>query len=250
MPSQTKAASSFAGLMDSDSEQDMDLLPAVRSAHHGIGGQKPRARSTVHANKVTKPAHRGAGHAAASSTARQALKERNANSVRESKQNTKPKKANIVDDDPLDSMEGVAWSPPKQVASKSRAAKGKQGAKEDAQEYATAAKRSHASHRLEEDEDEDAQPEERWSDAEEEEAAGIDAYMDPVATYDEDMGEPSDDDGADNASLRKRLSQLTKRYEGLEARYKDLREVGVKEAERNYDRLRKQADENSTGMLA
>lgn len=50
---------------------------------------------------------------------------------------------------------------------------------------------------------------------------------------------------ASDVSLRRRLGDLTKKYDGLEMRHRDLREVGVKEAERNFDRLRKQADERT-----
>ncbi|KAI5466553.1 chromosome segregation protein Csm1/Pcs1-domain-containing protein [Mariannaea sp. PMI_226] len=46
-------------------------------------------------------------------------------------------------------------------------------------------------------------------------------------------------------SLRRRLGDLTKKYENLEARHKSLRDVGVKEAEQNFDRLRKQAEERT-----
>ncbi|KAH7133464.1 chromosome segregation protein Csm1/Pcs1-domain-containing protein [Dactylonectria macrodidyma] len=49
-----------------------------------------------------------------------------------------------------------------------------------------------------------------------------------------------------DVSLRRRLGDLTKKYESLEMRHRDLREVGVKEAERNFDRLRKQAEERAT----
>ncbi|KAH7137102.1 chromosome segregation protein Csm1/Pcs1-domain-containing protein [Dactylonectria estremocensis] len=49
-----------------------------------------------------------------------------------------------------------------------------------------------------------------------------------------------------DVSLRRRLGDLTKKYESLEMRHRDLREVGIKEAERNFDRLRKQAEERTT----
>lgn len=49
----------------------------------------------------------------------------------------------------------------------------------------------------------------------------------------------------ENASLERRLREMTRKYENLEGRYTELREVGVKSAERNYEKLRKQADENA-----
>ncbi|KAJ3489625.1 hypothetical protein NLG97_g5958 [Lecanicillium saksenae] len=49
----------------------------------------------------------------------------------------------------------------------------------------------------------------------------------------------------ETASLERRLREMTRKYENLEGRYTELREVGVKGAERNYEKLRKQADENA-----
>ncbi|KAF4340362.1 chromosome segregation pcs1 [Fusarium beomiforme] len=48
-----------------------------------------------------------------------------------------------------------------------------------------------------------------------------------------------------DVTLRRRLGELTKKYEALEARHLDLREVGVREAERNFERLKKQAEERT-----
>ncbi|KAM0210233.1 hypothetical protein ACHAPA_006910 [Fusarium lateritium] len=48
-----------------------------------------------------------------------------------------------------------------------------------------------------------------------------------------------------DVSLRRRVGDLAKRYEALEARHRDLREIGVREAERNFDRLKKQAEERT-----
>lgn len=53
---------------------------------------------------------------------------------------------------------------------------------------------------------------------------------------DVDMGDPS---------LRRRLSELTEKYETLEGKYRQLQEVGTKEAERNFDRFKKQAGERA-----
>jgi hypothetical protein len=48
-----------------------------------------------------------------------------------------------------------------------------------------------------------------------------------------------------DCQLRRRLGEATKKIESLETKYRDLRETGVKEAERNFDRLRKQSEERS-----
>ncbi|KAM0276228.1 hypothetical protein ACHAQH_006951 [Verticillium albo-atrum] len=54
---------------------------------------------------------------------------------------------------------------------------------------------------------------------------------------------PSRDAGS--AQLRRRIGDLNSRCESLETKYRDLREIGVKEAERNFDRLQKQSEERA-----
>ncbi|MBE3044452.1 hypothetical protein IMZ48_18160 [Candidatus Bathyarchaeota archaeon] len=51
-------------------------------------------------------------------------------------------------------------------------------------------------------------------------------------------------------SLRRRLGDLTKKHEALEAKYRQLQEVGTREAERNFDRFKKQADERAQSESA
>ncbi|KAL2024001.1 hypothetical protein VTK56DRAFT_236 [Thermocarpiscus australiensis] len=46
-------------------------------------------------------------------------------------------------------------------------------------------------------------------------------------------------------ALRRRLGEMTQKYEALELKYRDLREVAVTEAARNFDKLRKQSEEKS-----
>lgn len=53
----------------------------------------------------------------------------------------------------------------------------------------------------------------------------------------------------DDPELRRKLGEMTQKYEALELKYRDLREVAVKEAERNFDRLRKQSEERTAGMF-
>ncbi|ROW08085.1 hypothetical protein VPNG_06030 [Cytospora leucostoma] len=50
---------------------------------------------------------------------------------------------------------------------------------------------------------------------------------------------------ADDPSIRRRLGELAKKYEALELRYRDLRNVAVVEAEKNFDRLKKQSEERT-----
>lgn len=48
-----------------------------------------------------------------------------------------------------------------------------------------------------------------------------------------------------DSSLRRRLGDLTKKYDALETKYRDLREIGVKEAERSFDRYKKQSEDRA-----
>ncbi|KAI0393512.1 chromosome segregation protein Csm1/Pcs1-domain-containing protein [Xylariaceae sp. FL0594] len=48
------------------------------------------------------------------------------------------------------------------------------------------------------------------------------------------------------ANLRRRVGDLSRKCESLEAKYRDLREIGVQEAERNFDRLQKQSEERAS----
>lgn len=48
-----------------------------------------------------------------------------------------------------------------------------------------------------------------------------------------------------DVSLRRRLGDLAQKNESLELRYRDLREIGIKEAERNFNQLKKQSEERA-----
>lgn len=58
----------------------------------------------------------------------------------------------------------------------------------------------------------------------------------------------SSSDHDSDPSLRRRLGEMTKKYESLELKYRDLREVAVREAESNFDKLKKQSEEKTKGM--
>jgi len=61
------------------------------------------------------------------------------------------------------------------------------------------------------------------------------------------LASASDSDKSEPA-LRRRLGELNKKYESLETRYRDLHDIGIKEAERTFDRLKKQAEEKTKSM--
>jgi hypothetical protein len=60
-------------------------------------------------------------------------------------------------------------------------------------------------------------------------------------------GSTSDTERSDPA-VRRKLGEITKKYENLHLKYQDLREIGLKEAERNFERLKKQSDERTKSM--
>lgn len=55
-------------------------------------------------------------------------------------------------------------------------------------------------------------------------------------------------DHESDPSIRRRLGEMTKKYEALEAKYKDLKNVAVTEAEKTFDRLRKTSEERAQSM--
>ncbi|KAF6841914.1 chromosome segregation protein [Colletotrichum plurivorum] len=50
------------------------------------------------------------------------------------------------------------------------------------------------------------------------------------------------DSDAGEVQLRRRLGEMTRKYESLELKYRDLRDVGITAAERNFDNLRKETE--------
>ena len=53
--------------------------------------------------------------------------------------------------------------------------------------------------------------------------------------------------GGSDPATRRRLGELTKKMENLDMKYKTLREVGIKEAEANFEKLKKHSEERSKG---
>ena len=53
--------------------------------------------------------------------------------------------------------------------------------------------------------------------------------------------------GSDSA-IRRRLGEMTKKFENLDLKYRNLREVGIKEAEVNFENLKKQSEERIKGI--
>lgn len=58
-------------------------------------------------------------------------------------------------------------------------------------------------------------------------------------------GSTSDNDRNNDASLRRKLNNMTQKFESLQSRYDTLRDVGIKDAETNFERLKRATDEKS-----
>lgn len=57
-------------------------------------------------------------------------------------------------------------------------------------------------------------------------------------------GSASDTERNDPA-MRRKLGEMAKKFEILDLKYRNLREIGIKEAEHNFERLKKQSEESS-----
>jgi hypothetical protein len=61
-------------------------------------------------------------------------------------------------------------------------------------------------------------------------------------------GSSSETERSDPA-VRRRLGELTVQLEKLDLRYRNVREIGIKEAERNFERLKRQSEESAKGLF-
>lgn len=261
-----KATAPLAGLVGSDSEPDFDDfdvsdIQAARNQRQPISTtKKPRGRPPS-ASKVTKPAPRSTGRTrgkAATTTAATARKEALAGKSNSTTSRTTRQVEKQAQEDTID-VEDVTETPvvpsPRAKPNRGRprgvgsAAKGNTASKIPAS-VPPSATRPRGRPRLRQaatppEEIAETQPEEP------EDTMDIDvSAQDLVDAESIPAPDPLEDVvgyDASDVSLRRRLGDLTKKYDSLEMRHRDLREVGVKEAERNFDRLRKQADERTAG---
>ena len=61
-------------------------------------------------------------------------------------------------------------------------------------------------------------------------------------------GSPSEaEQGMGDPALRRKLGDMTRKYDSISVKYRDLRDVGIKEAETNYENMRQQAENNRKG---
>lgn len=54
--------------------------------------------------------------------------------------------------------------------------------------------------------------------------------------------------GGNDANTRRKLGEMTKKFESLDLKYKHLREVGIKEAESNFEKLKRQSEDRTKSI--
>lgn len=249
--------STFAGMVDSDSEDDLGISvqPAknTKPATAKVAPAKT-GRGRPAANKVTKPAsssRRSSGRIAAAVSrmdARQALSEKDGNA-----DGQQPR----VGDDDAKPKAGRGGRP----KGGAKTAKGK----EDVADAAPPKRGRPATKKAEVEIPETQQlPHAMDVDDADEDEPSETANVDPSVELPEEHSAVQDRRAssrwnadssvmmadANDATLRRRLGDLTRKHEALESRYRELKEVGVKEAEKNFDKLKKQADERASSKVS
>ncbi|KAJ4314131.1 hypothetical protein N0V84_009065 [Fusarium piperis] len=253
-----KPASALAGLVGSDSEPDLDAFDEseIQAARTMSVTKKPRGRPPRTANKVTKttaPTRRGGGRlSAVPESATRPSTTTKANSSTEGggripQQQAQDETVTFDDIEALPSVMSTVTKKGTRGRPKSVPASASKNANNDTSVLVppSAAKRRGRPPRQAVKTPEEI-PETQQEDAMEldvvvEEEEDINGDVEPVA---EPLESWTGYDGSE-VSLRRRLGELSKKYESLDMRHRDLREVGVKEAERNFERLKKQAEERT-----
>jgi hypothetical protein len=250
-----RSQSTLTGLVDSDSEDDLRL---VRRSLELKGAEKPaempvskkaRARGDGK-GKITKPApkssRRSSGRIAAAiekTEARQALAERNSNT------DHKPARTQTTAMDKSGGKKGTRGRPKAKTADSETIPN---SVIDDCVGEHNQEKRRQLGRKVNDDIDMMDIPETQQdrmdvdTDIANHQADShvlTDSSIAPI----QDVRTAKWETDTNDASSRRRLGEVTRKYEALETRYRDMRELGIKEAERNFDKLKKQADDRTIG---
>ncbi|CAG9938505.1 unnamed protein product [Clonostachys rosea f. rosea IK726] len=250
MPPRTKASFGLTSLIESDSEPDMDSL----EFHDTQPAQQPMSpapapkratRGRPPANRVTKPAQRLKQQSVVtSSTTRKALEEKSSNTIRVSKALKKQDQSIVSNQVP-------------EKPAPARRGRPKRSSANDAQqptEPPVKAKAIRTSDRrvgakgIQTQEETDGTQQMGVEDVEMHSEIQADKslqHLDEPSTEEIIVGQVDDLDEIDSASMRRRLEELSERYANLEARHRDLRDVAIRDAERNFERLKTQAEQSN-----
>ncbi|CAH0050033.1 unnamed protein product [Clonostachys solani] len=250
MPPRTKASFGLTSLIESDSEPDLDSL----EFHDAQPAQEPMSpapapkratRGRPPANRVTKPAQRLKQQSVVTSlTTRKALEEKSSNTSRVSKTSKKQDQSiasNQVPEKPAPARRGR----PKRSSANDSQQPTEPPVK--AKAIKTSGRRTGSK---------GIQIQEETSGTQQIGAEDIEMHNEIQAdesiqhpdepSAEESIGSQVDDlDKIDSASMGRRLEELSKRYANLEARHRDLRDVAIRDAERNFERLKTQAEQSN-----
>ena len=250
-----RATAGLASLIESDSEPDLDFfdnttqsLPPHKPEVIMSTLKKQRGRPAA-ANRVTKPesksTRRTSGRIAAATEAltREALVDKsNSNSSRAHRKTTKPAKQDV--DVPTIIAETPMAAPARGRAARGRpktAGRAVTASANNSIIESTAKPRGRPPAKkgttIPEEIPETQVQDLIMTEIVEEEHLDLDGpsiAVEPVTEF--DIGD---------VSARRRLGELTRKYESLQMRHQDLQEVGVREAERNFERLKKESDERA-----
>ncbi|OAA39905.1 chromosome segregation protein [Beauveria brongniartii RCEF 3172] len=254
MATRVRTAGRFANLVGSDSDSDLGVMESYpRKRQSSIA-------STMASNRIIKPVSKLAGSIDRKAPRRPALTDKsNLNATRPLQKSrdekpARPIRDEVINDDSMLNLRRSKESGKKQRLEDSRPVK---------QSFATTKRHASSSPRhqvcrypaesvaeLEEDDD-DMDMVDVVEQKEEDEKEKEDLMVSishqataPIVSHAR-QGSRSQSTQGENDVLERRLREMTRKYENLEGRYTELREVGVKSAERNYEKLRKQADENA-----
>lgn len=245
-----KPTTALAGLPASDSEPDLDMFDKsdVQAAVRTMSvTKKPRGRPPGTASKITKPAPRAARRTssenspAAPDLVAQSATDGGARATRKALQ-TSPDETVTFED-----IENPPSAPTTDVKKGTRGRPKKTNGDTSVLAPESAVKRRGRPPR------QPSKPIAEVPETQQEDPMELDPVLEEDDNEDVGAAPPtethvpwSDYDITDD-SARRRLEDLTKKYAALESRHRDLREVGVREAERNFERLKKQAEERTAG---
>ncbi|POR36650.1 Monopolin complex subunit pcs1 [Tolypocladium paradoxum] len=248
MAPRARAAGSLAALVGSDSEPDFDNLETVDAAtQKSRRTKRARGRPPGATNKVVKPAAKaarrisGRAETSVSASARQALRDKNNTNTSRTPSGVGKGACCKVACGDADTNEPSLAKATRGRPKMSGDSKPANGSGPDIGLASTKRAGSSASEEIVERQ----QPEPMQLDEDEDEPVVLEESSSLNTELEGRDALPQQD--MDDASIRRRLGELTKKYENLEMRHRDLREVGVKAAERNFERLKKQAEETAAG---
>ena len=245
MPLRSKAAFNLASMVVSDSEPDFDDVEAIgihsaRETHRKVTtSRSSRERLANSTNRVVKPGHRsernvsGIADANRTMAARQILVEKNNN-------------AYMV---PVSKDRNGLREPEEKVHEISATTTWDQDRPSTSRRKHDTEREKHLGHAYDDEQADDQYLDSMEVDEEPDSIVSVAKHDVGLIGSETEHPRTSHEKDMSEVSARRRLGDLSKRYDSLEQRHKELRDIGVKAAERNFERLKKQSDENTAGKI-